>query len=356
MSEEFSVMESLAPHFDLGEITSIDRIIQGHINATYRVVADGQHYIVQKINTTIFTRPAELMANVDLVTTYVRSEGYETLEIIKTTDGELMVDIDGDVYRVYREIEGVVSYNVVDSLEVMTKAGAAFGEFQNILSGFDATQLVDTIENFHHTPTRYQTFLDAVEADVAGRAAGVQEEIDFFRARADEYSIVTDGLADGSIPVRVTHNDTKINNILMDAKTGEARAIIDLDTVMPGSMLYDFGDALRTGAATAEEDEVDLDKMSFSLPLFEAYTKGFVGELTDSITDRERELLPFSVRLMTLECGMRFLTDYLQGDVYFGIHRPNHNLDRARTQIKLVQDMERLSDEMAEIVARSFSS
>lgn len=353
MDRHESVVCELAPHYGFSEVTSVERIVQGHINATYRVEADGERYVIQRINTTIFTRPAELMRNIELVTDHLRAQDYETLDIVRTADGQLMVDFNGDVYRVYREIEGVVSYNVVDSFEVMRKAGAAFGEFQNALASFDATKLVDTIENFHHTPMRYEAFEEAVEADVVGRASEVADEIAFLRERASEYGVVTDGLADGSIPVRVTHNDTKINNILMDAQTGEARAIIDLDTVMPGSMLYDFGDALRSGASTAEEDEKDLDKVRFSLPLFEAYTDGFVGELGSTMTDRERELLPFSVKLLTLESALRFLTDYLKGDVYFGIHRPEHNLDRTRTQIKLVQEIENYEAEMAEIVERS---
>lgn len=350
--ENHSIITALAPHYGFHNVTSVEHIVQGHINSTYRIVANDNRYIVQKINTTVFTRPLELMHNIELVTSHLRDHGHETLEIIPTTRGDLMVDLDGEVYRVYREIEGVISYNVVDSTDVMRKAGAAFGQFQNILASFDATDLVDTIENFHHTPTRYQTFLRAVEEDVAGRADAVRDEIEFFIARQADYGVVTDGLEDGSIPLRVTHNDTKINNVLMDAHTGEVRAIIDLDTVMPGSVLYDFGDALRTGASTAEEDEKDLSKVSLSIPLFEAYTQGFLDELGESITPRERELLPFAVKLLTLETGMRFLTDYLCGDVYFGIHRPEHNLDRARTQIALVEDIERVETELQEIVKR----
>ena len=352
MTEDFSFIESIAPRFGFGEVTDVSRVFQGHINATYRVKDGGGRYIVQRINTSIFTRPAELMRNIKLVTDHLRVAGYETLEIIPTRDGQLMAEVDSGIYRVYRNIEGVVSYNVVDSAETMRKAGAAFGEFQNVLASFDATKLADTIPNFHHTPTRYRAFLDAVEADAVGRAGEVGDEIAFLMAHADDYSVVTDGLADGTLPVRVTHNDTKINNILMDARTGAARAIIDLDTVMPGSTLYDFGDALRSGASTAEEDETDLDKVRFSLPLFEAYTDGFLGAVGSTMTARERELLPFSVKLMTLECALRFLTDDLAGDTYFSVHRPRHNLDRARTQIALVRDIENHLAEMSEIVGR----
>lgn len=352
MAQYPAVIDQLAPYYGWSVIEDVEHIVQGHINATYRVIADGEHYILQRINTTIFTRPAELMNNIELVTSHLRSRGYETLEIVRTIDGELMAEHDGGTYRVYREVLGVVSYNVGDSPELMRKAGAAFGEFQNALADFDATQLVDTIANFHHTPLRYEAFTAAVEADAVGRAETVREEIAFFVERAGQYAVVTDAIADGSVPVRVTHNDTKINNILMDATTGDARAIIDLDTVMPGSLLYDFGDALRSGGSTAEEDEKDLSKVHFDLDLFSAYADGFLSQVGEAMTSRERELLAFSVRLMTLECGLRFLMDYLQGDVYFGVSRPEHNLDRARTQIALVRDLEQLEDQMNAIVER----
>lgn len=349
-----SRIADVASHFELaGEPTDIAPIIQGHINETYRVVTSGGSYVLQRINTTVFKDPDALMKNIDAVTSFLRERGEETLQIVPTSDGELSYSAPDGVYRVYVEICDVVSYNLVTDPEIVTKAGAAFGHFQNELAEFDASQLTETIPNFHNTPSRYDAFEKAVAEDVVGRAASVAEEIQFFRDRKDDYAVVVNAIADGTVPLRVTHNDTKINNILMDAETGDARAIIDLDTVMPGSLLYDFGDALRTGAATAEEDEKDVSKMHFDARLFAAYAKGFVGELGAKMTERERELLPFSAKLLTEETGLRFLTDYLQGDVYFGIHRPEHNLDRARTQIALIKDIERQEDELADIIARS---
>ena len=351
---EHSRIAEVATHFDLGgDLLEITPIVQGHINATYRIATSGGSYVLQRINTTVFKDPEALMRNIAAVTSYLRERGEETLEIVPTADGRLAYSAEDGVYRVYVEIQDVISYNLVTDPEIVRKAGAAFGRFQNELADFDASQLVDTIPNFHNTPSRYEAFEAAVAEDVVGRAESVAEEIQFLRERKADYSVVVDAIADGSVPLRVTHNDTKINNILMDAETGNARAIIDLDTVMSGSLLYDFGDALRTGGATAEEDEKDLSKMHFDASLFEAYARGFVGELGDTMTDRERELLPFSVKLLTEESALRFLTDYLQGDVYFGIHRPEHNLDRTRTQIALVKDIERQEDELAAIIARS---
>lgn len=352
--EEYSRITQVASNFKLsGEPVDITPIVQGHINQTYRVKTTESSYILQRINTAVFKDPAALMNNIHAVTSFLSERGEETLEIIPTLDDQLAYTADDGYYRVYAEILDVVSYNLVTDPVVVEKAGAAFGHFQNVLAEFDASQLTETIPDFHNTPARYAAFEEAVEADVVGRAASVADEIQFFRDRKNDYTVVVDAIADGTVPLRVTHNDTKINNILMDAETGDARAIIDLDTVMPGSLLYDFGDALRTGAATAEEDEVDASKMHFDASLFAAYAKGFVGELGDKMTERERELLPFSAKLLTAETGLRFLTDYLQGDVYFAIHRPEHNLDRARTQIALVKDIERQADELAEIIARS---
>lgn len=253
-------------------------------------------------------------------------------------------------WRIYKFIEGTISYNLVPNADVFRESGAAFGEFQNFLAGFDASQLTETIAHFHDTPSRFRDFKAALEADKMGRAETCKPEVDFFLAHEDQYSRIMDGLADGSVPLRVTHNDTKLNNILMDAKTGKARAIIDLDTIMPGSMLFDFGDSIRFGASTALEDEKDLDKVHFSTELFRAYAEGFVGKVRDSITDKEAELLAFAGNMMTMECGMRFLADYLAGDTYFATKYPEHNLVRARTQIKLVREMEQKADEIRAIV------
>ena len=250
----------------------------------------------------------------------------------------------------YAFIEDTISYNLVTDAAVFREAGAAFGDFQNQLADFDASQLTETIAHFHDTPHRFGDFKAAVAADPLGRADRCREEIAFFMDRADQYPLIVDDLKQGRIPLRVTHNDTKLNNILMDATTHKARAIIDLDTVMPGSMLYDFGDSIRFGASTALEDERDLHKVHFSTDLFRAYAEGFVGRMRPSITDREGELLAFAGNMMTMECGMRFLADYLVGDTYFAIRYPEHNLVRARTQIKLVREMEEKAGEIRAIV------
>ncbi len=249
----------------------------------------------------------------------------------------------------YDFIENTVTYQTVTNAEVFKNSGAAFGEFQNQLSHFDASVLTETIPDFHNTPKRYENFLKALESDVCSRAESCKDEIDFIVSHQNTYSKAVEGLADGSVPLRVTHNDTKLNNILMDANTDKARAIIDLDTIMPGSMLYDFGDSIRFGASTAAEDEKDLDKVHFDIELFRAYAAGFCPEVKDSIAKREIELLPYSAYLMTVECGMRFLTDYLSGDTYFATKYPEHNLVRARTQIKLASEMETKFDEMLDI-------
>ncbi|WP_169173145.1 phosphotransferase enzyme family protein [Bifidobacterium oedipodis] len=347
-------LATVAERFQLGrEPVSIERYGDGHINTTYLIetAGGGPRFILQKMNTSIFPDTVGLMRNVELVTSALRSQGRETLDLVPTVDGATWCEVSGGAWRVYRFIEGTVSYNLVPNPEVFREAGAAFGEFQNFLSSFDASQLVESIAHFHDTPHRFGDFQAAFAEDKFGRAANCHEEIQFFLDHENQYATVMNGLADGSIPLRVTHNDTKLNNILMDAETGKARAIIDLDTIMPGSMLFDFGDSIRFGASTALEDEQDLSKVHFSTDLFRAYAEGFVGQLRDSITEREAELLAFSGNLMTMECGMRFLADYLAGDTYFATKYPEHNLVRARTQIKLVQEMEAKAVETNAIVA-----
>lgn len=343
-------LTDVVTQFDVHGIQSIEPWGDGHINDTYRVVSADGTFILQRVNTDVFRDPAGLMGNVELVTSFLRGKGRETLTIIPTRAGRLLHETAQGHYRMYTYISGTVTYSVVDSPEVTRVAGAAFGQFQRDLADFDASQLVETIPFFHHTPTRLANFRRAVAQDCAGRAKGAQTEIDAYLSRAQDCSVVTDLLASGDLPQRVTHNDTKINNILLDAATGHARAIIDLDTVMPGSMLYDFGDALRTGAATTAEDDPDPSNMGINLDLFTAYCEGFVGTMAEAITAREAELLAFSVKLMTLECGMRFLADYLEGDIYFGTAYPEHNLVRARTQLALVEDIETKMDEMNAIV------
>ncbi|KAB8290327.1 mucin desulfatase [Bifidobacterium avesanii] len=344
-------LASVASRFALdGVVESVEPHGDGHINATYLVNAGYRRYVLQRINTTVFPDVEGLMRNIRLVTAFLRAKGCETLRIVPTRDGADYWRGESGAWRVYDCIEGTVSYNLVPNAGILREAGAAFGAFQNQLAGFKASQLTETIPHFHDTPDRFARFRAAVDVDVCGRADSCRGEIDFYMDRAGDCPVVTDALRNGGIPLRVTHNDTKLNNILMDAATGKSRAIIDLDTVMPGSLLYDFGDAIRTGASTALEDEPDVRKVHFSLDLFRAYTRGFVGAVRGSVTAREAELLPFGARLMTLECGMRFLTDYLCGDVYFATAYPEHNLVRTRTQIELVRQMEERDAAMRGVV------
>ncbi len=330
----------------------------GHINDTY-VVKDSCDYILQRINTNVFKDPSNVMENIMGVTEFLRKKieaaggdpDRETLSLIYTKDGApCYKHTDGDYYRIYKFIENARSYDLVENPEQLYQAAKAFGKFQRMLADYPAEKLHETIVDFHNTRVRYEQFKTALANDKAGRAASVAEEIKFVLDRECDAGIVVDAIAEGRIPLRVTHNDTKLNNVLLDEKTGEGVCVIDLDTVMPGSLLYDYGDALRFGGSSGAEDEKDLDKIYFVVENFTAFTKGFLEELP-TITDEEAALLPFSIKLMTLECGSRFLADYLNGDVYFKTKYPEHNLDRCRTQFKLVADIEARMDELNKIVA-----
>lgn len=332
----------------------------GHINDTY--VCDGNpRYVLQRINSNVFKRPTEVMENIVNITEHLKKKialaggnpERESLTVIKTIDGKnVYMDEEGNFFRMYKFIENTVSYDTVDNPIQLYYAGKAFGKFQNMLDDFPADKLYETIVDFHNTPVRVNQLNAAIKNNAAGRLNSVKAEVDF----ADKYSkyagLITDAMAEGLVPLRVTHNDTKLNNILFDPKTGEGVCVVDLDTVMPGSMLYDFGDAMRFGAASGAEDEKDLDKIWFDVEKFEQFTKGFVSEMRESITEKEIELLPMSVLIMTYECGTRFLADHLNGDVYFKIHREGHNLDRARTQFKLVYDIESKLEQLSDIVKK----
>lgn len=325
---------------------------EGHINKTMLVTTDKKRYILQKMNTNVFPDSAGLMANIVYVTQMLRSNGVETLEVVPTKDGKWYLSTEQGNYRVYKFIENTVTFQTVTDKKVFYNSGRAFGAFQNYLAEFDASVLTEVIPHFHDTPKRMRDFAEVLDRDEFDLAKTCREEIDFVLAHKDEVNKVVDGLANGTIPLRVTHNDTKLNNILMDAVTHEARAVIDLDTIMPGSMLYDFGDSIRFGASTAAEDEKDLDKVHFDIDSFEAYATGFVGEVKNSITPAEAELLGYSAFLMTFECGTRFLTDYIDGSKYFGTKYPTHNLVRCRTQFKLCTEQIASFDKMAEIVKK----
>ena len=344
---QFALTETIAPYGN------------GHINDTYCVGAP--RYILQRINTNIFKDPEGLMENIENVTAFLRkkieAEGgnpdRETLTVIKTIDGKNYYKYDdNNVFRMYIFIEGTKSIENDKTYDDLYEAGIGFGRFQKMLADFPVEILHETIPNFHHTPKRVEALKQAIAEDKAGRKDSVQEEIQFALEKAAFADKVINGIAAGKIPMRVTHNDTKINNILFDEKTGKAVSVIDLDTVMPGSMLYDFGDALRMGGSTGAEDETDLSKVNFDAKAFESFAKGYISEMKDSLTDEELALLPFSVKLLTYECGIRFLTDYLNGDTYFKIHREHHNLDRARNQFKLVADLENMEEELLKYCVR----
>lgn len=342
-----------------GDIASIEPYGSGHINHTYLAqMADDKKYILQGINTTIFKDTDQLMENILNVTSYLREEivrtggdpARETLTVVMTNDGKsYYTDEEGNKWRVYDFIEGAQTFDAVESKEDFYQSAVAFGNFQAKLANFPADTLHETIPNFHNTAKRYRDLEKAIEEDVKGRVAEVGPEIAFVRERSKELSELHDMLAKGDLPLRVTHNDTKLNNIMIDSDTHKAICVIDLDTVMPGLSAHDFGDAIRFGANTAAEDEPDVSKVSLSLELFEIYVKGFLEGCGGRLTPNEVKVLPMGAKMMTIECGMRFLADYLEGDVYFKISREKHNLERCRTQFALVADMEKKWQQMCEL-------
>ncbi|MEY8354179.1 aminoglycoside phosphotransferase family protein [Lachnospiraceae bacterium 54-53] len=346
-----------------GEPVSWERYGSGHINDTFRLVcmAGGARkpYIIQRINHEVFRDPVSLMKNIAGVTSFLREKiiaqggdpERETLNIVKARDGkDYCRDSDGNYWRGYLFIEGATTYDKVRSPEDFYQSGRAFGRFQRMLAEYPAGGLTETILNFHNTPVRLKAFHQAVKEDVCSRARLAGKEIGFVQDREKEADAAMKLLREGRLPLRVTHNDTKLNNIMIDDRTGEALCVIDLDTIMPGLSIFDFGDSIRFGANTAEEDDPDAGRASLSLPLFDIYTKGYLEGCGGSLTAEERVMLPMGARLMTYECGMRFLADFLQGDTYFRTSRENHNLDRARTQFALAADMEKKWKEMEEIV------
>ncbi len=321
----------------------------GHINGTYSLVVSERRYILQRINGGVFTKPEEVMENIGEVTAHLKikitenggNPERETLTVVPSKSGKSYAEFEGEIYRIYLFIENSVCFDIPETPEMFCSAAEAFGNFQKMLADFDASRLNETIPDFHNTKKRFERLLDAANRDPLGRVAEVGRELEFVKARKADCAVIVDAIEKGEIPLRVTHNDTKLNNLLFDRDTKKALCVIDLDTVMSGSLLYDFGDAIRVGAATASEDEPDLSLVRFDIELYNAYVKGYTAALSDSITERERELLPFSAKLMTLECGMRFLTDYIEGDVYFPIKYEKHNLIRAVNQFKLVEEIEK---------------
>lgn len=331
---------------------SCDRYGSGHINITYLVTTEsGRHYILQKINENTFHDVAGLMDNITRVTEHqhlLSPDPRSALTLINTNSGRKYLSDETGAWRVYDFIENSLCLQLPETDADFYQSAVGFGTFQQQMKDFPAHTLHESIPDFHNTPDRYRIFRETLKRDPVGRAAEVTEEIDFYLSREAEMSTLQRLRSKGELPVRVTHNDTKLNNVLLDAETRKALCVIDLDTVMPGLSLYDFGDSIRFGAATALEDEKNLDRMTMSLDLYRIFTGGFVRSCP-GLTAAELEYLPMGAKTMTLECGLRFLTDYIDGDHYFAIHRPEHNLDRTRTQIKLVKDMEAKWDEMRRI-------
>ncbi|MDR3293128.1 MAG: aminoglycoside phosphotransferase family protein [Clostridiales bacterium] len=336
----------------------------GHINDTFLIEFDTPktYYILQRINSGIFQNVPALMRNFELVTDFLGKKclaaGVDpkrgALTLIYTRSGKSYVKLKDEYFRSFVFIDRATAHQSVEKPEHFFEAGRAFGRFAALLGEFDASQLFESIPNFHDTAKRYATFIRTLESDTQKRVAGVADEIAFTLARKAITKKVVDLLSKNELPLRVTHNDTKLNNVMIDDESGEGIAVIDLDTVMAGSLLYDFGDSIRSGCNTGAEDEKNLSLVHFDLGLFESYARGYLKEVGGFITQKERELLTFAPILMTFECGMRFLTDYLDGDRYFKTKYPEHNLDRARTQYKLVAEMEQRTEDMKRILEECF--
>jgi len=336
----------------------------GHINDTYAVdFSQGGtdiRYIFQRINQNVFRQPERLMDNVSRVTNHIHDRLEElddtsrhTLTIIPSLEGKPYAkDDEGNYWRVYVFVEKALSYDIIESEDQAYCAARAFGQFQADLVDLKGPRLFETIPDFHNTPSRYAALEQAISSDAHGRAASCRAEIDFALARKADASKLIDLMVKGEIPERITHNDTKLSNVLIDNLTGEGICVIDLDTVMPGLVHYDFGDLMRSSTSPAAEDETDLSKVHMQFSMFEALLRGYLSSAGAFLSPLERELLPFGGKLITLETGVRFLTDYLSGDVYFKTHRVGHNLERCRAQFKLVESIEDQYDRMMELLKK----
>lgn len=330
----------------------------GHINDTFLIEND-KRYILQRVNKSVFSRPDEMIHNIVKITEHIRNKAImrgedasrATLEICKTMEGDYCYqDSIGEWWRLYLFTDRTVSKERLESPYDFYICGRAFGQFQKDLADYPANELYTTIKDFHNTPMRLENLKRAVSADVCGRVSEVQKEIAFALEREEFASSLEKAHAEGRLPLKVTHNDTKLNNILFDEVTGEPVCVVDLDTVMPGYSVNDFGDSIRFGANTANEDETDISLISLDMKMFESYAKGFLEGCGSGLGDDEIQLLPIGAMMMTYECGIRFLTDYLSGDTYFKIHRPSHNLDRCRNQFALLADMESKRAQMDEVI------
>ncbi len=339
----------------VGEIANCERYGKGHINETYLVVGtNSKRYILQKINEKAFNNIPALMENIAGVTEHISrisDDPRATMRLEKTANNENWLRHESGAWRLYDFVEGTICLQAAETPNDFYESAVAFGRFQNQLTDFPAETLTETIKNFHYTADRYRIFKEVLKNDSYNRAKNVQNEIDFILDKEEEVTELYRLYKNGTLPLRVTHNDTKLNNVLLDNVTRKAVCVIDLDTVMPGLAAYDFGDSIRFGAATAAEDEKDLDKMTINLDLYEIFSKGFLGQCV-GLNKEEILSLPLGAKTMTMECGVRFLTDYLDGDHYFAIDRENHNLDRARTQFKLVKEMDNNWDSMRKIIEK----
>ena len=364
--ENDAILNEVIAAYDFPEtLMGAVRYGSGHINDTFCLVCQPQEgnairFILQGLSVAAFPRQAELMENFIGVTSHLRKKieaaggdvMRETLNLVSTRDGKpYYVDSTGKTWRLMPYVEGTVCLQKATP-ELFEASARAFGRFQRLLNDYPAHTLHESIVNFHNTEDRFAKFLAALEADKLGRAKDVAAEIQFVMDRKADCSVALSALREGKLPLRVTHNDTKLNNVLIDEETQEGICIIDLDTTMPGLSIYDFGDSIRFGANHSAEDEKDLTKVNFDIELFEAYTRGFLQGAAGSLTEAELRYLPWGARLMTLECGIRFLTDYLEGDHYFRTHYPEQNLDRCRTQFKLVKDMEEQFQQMAAVIEK----
>ena len=346
-----------------GEPIEIAPLPVGHINDTYIVATDRSRYVLQRINQIVFTKPVEVMANIVRITGHIRAKmtaaepelALRQLEVIATQDGGgYYRDAGDDVWRMYNFIENAVTYDSLQSATLACEAARMFGWFQRMLIDLPGPPLHETIPGFHNTPRRFERFQEVLKADVANRAKNAKGEIDFVFEHAAICHVLYDLVQRGDIPVRIAHNDAKINNVMFDTKTGKGVCVIDLDTVMPGLSVYDFGDLVRTATCPAAEDERDLSKVAVDRTLFAALAQGFVEEAGQFLTPAEKSHLLFGGKLITFEQLIRFLTDYLAGDVYYKVHREGHNLDRSRTQMKLVQSIIEHEQDLDRLVERAF--
>jgi hypothetical protein len=359
-------LSEITRQFDVRGIHSHTKEIKnGHVNTTYLVTfRDGNgtdSYILQSVSKYVFKEPVKIMENVAAVTKHIKHKAElnaedpdrATLTFLDALDGKnYYIDDDNVLWRMYKFIDKSITYDFIDNLGLLTNAGYAFGNFQRLLSDFPINSLHETIPDFHNTKKRIEAFFNAVKDDPCGRVKDIKEHVKFFEDRAESASRLIDMVETGKIPLRVTHNDTKYNNVLFDETTGKPICVIDLDTVMPGLSAYDFGDAIRFAASSAEEDETDLSKVYIDLDFYKAFTQGFLGAAKGFFSPDEIESMPWGARIITLELASRFLMDYINGDKYFRIHHPGHNLERALNQMKLVLDMEAKFDEMQELAVK----